>query len=114
MSAGETVTCTFVNEQINAAILVVKEGPATVFHDDQITYTFTLTNAGNSPISDVTVADDRCAPVALQQKNNSDGDELLENVGTPNAASSESWVYTCTTTAPRRTPATRRIRSTTR
>ena len=48
----------------------------------------------------MTVADDRCAQVVLQRKNNSDGDELFENVGTPDATSSESWVYTCTTTVP--------------
>src|SRR3712207_7103665 len=52
-----------------------------VHHGDTITYTFDVSNAGNTPLKNVSVVDERCdtAPVrdAAHDKND-DGDALLE------------------------------------
>ena len=45
------------------AIAVEKNGPATVYHGDQATFTFKVTNPGNVPLTAITVGDDKCAPV---------------------------------------------------
>jgi hypothetical protein len=93
VSSGETVRCTFTNKQINSAINVVKSGPALVHHGDSITYHFAVTTPGGSPLHDVTVTDDRCAPVSTTPvKSGGDTDNLLE-VG-------ETWVYECTMPVP--------------
>ena len=70
-------------------IEVVKSGPGTVYHGDQVTYTFKVSNPGTIGLTDVRVTDDRCAPVVgptLQENGNND-DTL--DVG-------EIWTYTCT------------------
>jgi uncharacterized repeat protein (TIGR01451 family) len=93
VKVGEYIICTFTNKQINSAIDVVKSGPALVHHGDSITYHFAVTNPGSSPLHDVTVTDDRCAPVSTTPvKSGGDTDNLLE-VG-------ETWVFECTMTAP--------------
>jgi uncharacterized repeat protein (TIGR01451 family) len=53
-----------------------------------VTSTFTVTNPGNTPLSDVTVNDNRCRPI--YQSGDTDDDGLLaENNG-------ETWIFTCT------------------
>ena len=87
VSPGETVRCKFTNAKLDGKIVVVKDGPAKAHHGDSLTYTFDVSNAGNSPLHDVVVTDDRCAPVTRVS-----GDALLEP--------GEHWTYTCTYTPP--------------
>jgi plastocyanin len=92
VAAGETVRCTFVNTKLSAAIEVVKSGPAVVHHGDKMDFTFAVRSVGNSPLHDVTVTDNRCAPLSLASKTGGDQDDLLED--------GEVWTYTCTKTVP--------------
>ena len=94
VSPGETVHCTFTNTKLNPSTLVLKEGTLQAHHGDPLTYTFDVTNTGNSPLHDVHVTDDRCSPVSdtPTSKTNDDGDALLE-LG-------EHWIFTCTYNAP--------------
>lgn len=94
VSPGETVHCRFVNTRIVAAIDVVKDGPALVHHGDTMTFGFAVTNPGNSPLHDVHVSDDHCAPVSATptEKRDDDGDSLLEP--------GETWIFTCTMPVP--------------
>jgi hypothetical protein len=75
--------------------LMIKEGNVLVHHGDTITYTFDVSNAGNTPLKDLSVVDERCdtAPVrdAAHDKND-DGDTLLET--------GEVWRFTCTMVVP--------------
>lgn len=64
-----------------------------------VTSTFTVTNPGNTPLSDVTVTDDRCTPAYQSGDTNADG--LLAE------ANAETWTFTCTrdlTSSPGGTP----------
>jgi hypothetical protein len=81
--------------------LVVKEGNVTAYPGDKVTYTFAVTNNGNTPLHDVKVTDDKCSPVssAPTQRRNDDGDDLLERIGT-DGVSPEVWIFSCETTIP--------------
>jgi hypothetical protein len=94
VSPGETVHCKFVNTQIVAAIHVVKDGPALVHHGDTMTFSFAVTNPGNSPLHNVHVKDDHCSPVSETptEKRDDDGDSMLEP--------GETWIFTCTMPVP--------------
>jgi uncharacterized repeat protein (TIGR01451 family) len=87
VSPGETVRCTFTNAKLDSKLLVVKDGTQRAHHGDTLTYTFDVTNMGNSPLHDVGVTDDRCAPVTRVS-----GDQLLDP--------GEHWIYTCSYAAP--------------
>jgi hypothetical protein len=53
-----------------------------------VTYTFAVTNPGDTPLSGVTVSDDRCAPVSgPTQKQGGNADEELDP--------GETWTFTC-------------------
>jgi uncharacterized repeat protein (TIGR01451 family) len=73
------------------AIEVVKDGPATTFHGDSVTYTFLVSNKGNVTLHDVKVSDDRCAPVAGPTAYVAGDDDALLELG-------EQWRFTCTYT----------------
>ena len=94
VAAGETVRCTFVNTKLSAAIEVVKSGPAQVHHGDKMDFSFAVRNVGNSPLHDIKVTDNRCAPVSATpvSKTGGDSDDVLED--------GEVWTYTCTKTVP--------------
>ena len=87
VSPGETVRCKFTNAKLDAKIVVVKDGTTRAHHGDTLTYTFDVSNAGNSPLHDVVVTDDRCAPVTRVS-----GDAQLDP--------GEHWTYECSYTAP--------------
>ena len=97
--AGETITCTFTNRKIVAQPIVVKAGDAIAYHGDVVSYSFSVTNTGNTPLHNVSVADDKCPNVsaAPTSKTNDDGDALLEPLGA-NGTTPEVWVYTCSYT----------------
>jgi Domain of unknown function DUF11/Prealbumin-like fold domain len=80
-------------EILKPGTLVVKEGNQFAYPGDTVTFTFAVTNGGNAPLHDVTVSDDRCAPVTgPTQKLDGDQDDLLE-VG-------EKWIFTCSKQIP--------------
>ena len=54
-----------------------------------VTYTYTVLNAGDVPLSTVTVSDDKCAPVVFVGGDTHDAGLLDLD---------ETWTYTCTTT----------------
>jgi uncharacterized repeat protein (TIGR01451 family) len=56
-----------------------------------VTYSYTVTNPGTVPMSNVNVVDDKCSPVSYVS-GDANGDNLLEP--------GETWVYTCKTNVP--------------
>jgi uncharacterized repeat protein (TIGR01451 family) len=72
-------------------ILVEKDGPATAYHGDKVTYTFLVSNAGNVTLTSVKATDDKCAPVEGPVAFVKGDDDNRLEVG-------EQWRYTCTTT----------------
>jgi len=93
---GEHVDCTFTNTKVVGEAVVVKAGDTFAYHGDTVTYSFAVTNVGNSPLHDVHVTDDKCPNVSAEptSEQNDDGDGLLEMVGT-DGTGPEVWVYTC-------------------
>ena len=84
---GQTVTVTVTNEIIKPGIKIVKTASATsVTPGETVTYTYTVTNTGETPLSDVTVKDDKCSPVKYQS-GDTNGDSKLQTT--------ETWIYTC-------------------
>jgi uncharacterized repeat protein (TIGR01451 family) len=94
VAAGEKVRCTFVNTKLVPGLQVVKDGPAVVHHGDTMTFTFAVSNTGNSPLRDVHVTDDHCDDVSAApvERRGDDGDALLEGT--------EVWVFSCTMPVP--------------
>ena len=91
---------TEVTDDDTAVVTVAASGPA--IHIEKLAtptalpvgggdvdYTYTVTNAGNVPLSDVTVVDDKCAPVVFIDGDTS-GDDLLDL--------DETWTYGCSAT----------------
>ena len=73
------------------AINVVKGASPTLlpFGGGSVTYTYIVTNIGDTALSNVTVIDNKCAPVTFVG-GDTDGDSKLDL--------SETWTFTCTTT----------------
>jgi hypothetical protein len=84
IKAGESWQCTITNQRKQPKIMVVKDGPATAYSGDKLTFSFTVTNPGNEPLTDVTVSDDKCSPVTK-------ADNLTDTVLDPG----DTWKYTC-------------------
>lgn len=56
---GETKTCYITNDDIpHPSIKVVKSGPTTAHEGDNIVYNFTVTNTGDTTLSDIGIDDD--------------------------------------------------------
>jgi uncharacterized repeat protein (TIGR01451 family) len=89
-NAGSATGQATVTVQCPPGIDIVKNGPATAYVGDTITYTFDVSLAASSgPLTNIQVTDNRCdaAPV-LVSKTGGDQDATLET--------GETWHYSCT------------------
>jgi uncharacterized repeat protein (TIGR01451 family)/LPXTG-motif cell wall-anchored protein len=87
IKVGESKTCYVHNTAVrNPAIHVEKDGPSSAYAGDTVTYTFTVTNPGNVPLSGPTVSDDVAGNGAKLQS----GD--VSNPGWLDPG--ETWIYT--------------------
>jgi uncharacterized repeat protein (TIGR01451 family) len=89
-NAGSDTGQASVTVQCPPGIDIVKNGPATAYVGDTITYTFDVSLvAGSGPLTNIQVTDTRCdsAP-ALVSKTGGDQDATLE--------AGETWHYSCT------------------
>ena len=71
-------------------IAVEKDGPATAYHGDQVTFTYKVSNPGNVALTDVEVVDDKCSPVQGPSAGDANGNDALDP--------GEVWSYSCTMT----------------
>jgi uncharacterized repeat protein (TIGR01451 family) len=92
IALGQTKVCTITNNDIaHPHIHVVKTGPATAHEGDHITYTFTVTNTGDTTLSGTTVSDN-VAGNATYQSGDTNHDGVLQQ--------SETWIFTASYTIP--------------
>ncbi len=77
---------------IDPRLRVVKDGPAQAYPGDTVHYAYTVTNDGDPSLHDVTLGDDRCAPVTGPVAYDGDDDDVLD--------SGEAWHFTCDVTVP--------------
>jgi len=76
---------------LHPAIRIDKSGPAAAHVGDVVTYTFVVTNPGDTGLTDVTVTDPKCADdPELTSKAGGNDDDTLDP--------GESWTLTCTYT----------------
>lgn len=94
----EIVTCSVYNSfDYEPDINVTKVNDPTVVRGDltpptPVTSTYEVTNPGNTPIGNITLVDDRCAPVeAVEQGGSNVGDSNRDN----KLQTSETWQFTC-------------------
>jgi uncharacterized repeat protein (TIGR01451 family) len=62
--------------------------PTLIYAGDTVTYTYTVTNPGDDPLSSVSVSDDRCSVGGLVAGDDNDNYRLDPD---------ETWTYTCST-----------------
>jgi uncharacterized repeat protein (TIGR01451 family) len=86
---------------LDPQVAVVKTGAAFAYHGDTVTFSYTVTNPGNAPLSDVHVTDDKCSPVSTNpvSKVNDNGNSTLDHVG-QDGVTLEKWVFTCSMVIP--------------
>ena len=86
-SDAAPITCTFSNTYVPPGIQVVKSADKAEIHaGDTVNYSYTVTNTGISPLSNVTVSDDTCSPVTY-----TGGDENSDSM----LQTGEEWTYEC-------------------
>lgn len=86
---GETVS-----DQAEATVDVIAPAiglsktvsPSLIYAGQAVTYTFTVTNAGDDPLGAIVLSDDQCSPINFGG-GDANGDSLLDLA--------ESWTYTC-------------------
>jgi uncharacterized repeat protein (TIGR01451 family) len=89
-----TDTDTAVTKLLSPAIKVVK-GPSTqaVYADGTASYTYTVTNPGDTPLNPVTISDNKCSPLSA-------ADKTGDTVGTTSTLDpGDTWTYTCSISA---------------
>jgi len=85
-------TDTAVTELLRPEINVDKTPASqTVNYGSDATYTYAVTNPGNTPLEDVTVSDDKCSPVTLDNKGGDASPSTLDP--------GDTWTYKCTVSA---------------
>ncbi len=82
-TAATTATVAVVNPGLS---IDKSANPPSVNPGETVTYTYVVRDTGDDPLSQVVVADDKCAPVTFQG-GDTDGDAQLDPA--------ESWTYTC-------------------
>ena len=91
-SAGNIVSATVTTfvDVINPEIDIAKTAnPMTIYAGDRVTYTYTVTNPKDDPLSNISVSDDHCNPGDLQSGDTNGNDKLDPG---------EIWIYGCSTT----------------
>jgi len=77
---------------LRPAIAITKTAESAQAHEgDTITYTYTITNPGNTPLSAISVTDDKAGNITYEggyQSGDTNGDEILDG--------DEIWVFTAT------------------
>lgn len=88
-----------VADVLDPSVVVDKAGPQIAYHGDTVTYEFTVSNTGNTPLHGVNVTDDRCSNVSAApvRRVNDDGDALLEKIGA-DGINPEQWIFSCSRT----------------
>ena len=75
LALDEDVTCTITNDDIaHPAISVEKYGPATAYEGDEVTYTFYVTNIGDTYLENISLFDDVTGEVTCDASSLSRGD----------------------------------------
>ena len=88
---GEFHLVAIYSRALSPSIAIEKTAdPTMIVAGDPVTYTYTVANQGDDPLSDVAVSDDRCSPVSDPTEISGNGDDVLD-LG-------EVWGYTCTMT----------------
>jgi len=90
----DAVVCTLTNRKIDGQIHVDKTPKhQSVFSDGTAHYTYAVTNPGTTPIHDVTVTDDKCAPLTLTAVGK--GGDATPDTLDP----ADTWQYECSVPA---------------
>jgi uncharacterized repeat protein (TIGR01451 family) len=84
---SNTVEVSLIELCPNPAIQIIKEANPTSLPNagGNVDYSYTVTNPGNVPLTNISVTDDKCSPV--NYNNGDNGDNVL--------SISETWNYTC-------------------
>lgn len=87
VALGDEKTCTVTNTAILKPAIKIEKiaNQDTVYSGDTVTYTFKVTNAGNTPLSDISVSDTNIPTEDIKYVIGDDGDNTLE-LG-------EVWIY---------------------
>jgi len=80
-SASVDVTCP------DLGIGITKGGPTYAHVGDTVTYTMTVTNGTDEPLSNIVVTDPKCNSAPAYQSGDTNSDQILQ--------SGEAWIYTC-------------------